>query len=665
MKYFRKLLSITLLILSCQFSWSQNWANERTVQVRAEVQSSPAEITLHWEASTYATSYSIFRRLVGETDWKNTIVTLTATDSTWTDNNVSTNVAYEYLIQRETNLTEPFGGGEDMVTNSTLISGIEIATQHQRGKVLLLIDEELADSISPELHELRMDLIGDGWESIVVEIADTATAIQVKDIIDNTADIDVVYILGNVVYPYSGIYCRPGVNYETPPDGHKEDAGGHCGAWIADVYYGSIDSGWTDSDSLISWAVREDNKNRIGDGKFDNMQIPSKVVIQVGRTDLSRLPTIGGTEISRMKAYLAKVHNYKIDATPMLREAVMENNFSGSREGFSAGAIRDFYNHLGPGKTTHADLFTTTAGNNYLFSYVTGPGSYTSCGGVGNTASFVSSNPGMFAHMFGSYFGDVDINNNMLRASLAAQQGGLVAFWSGRPKWLTHGLALGENIGLSAVRTQNNDWDYDVSFFQNYAHVSLLGDPTLRSSMFAPPTNIVVSMNNDSTQVYLDWTASTASDVIGYYVYWSNDQLSGYKLLNQTPIAGTSFAHFTPLGDNNYYMVRAERLETTASGSYYNLSQASHVEVQGVKRTASEKQFTKQEFNLYPIPAQDFIYFRTSSNEILDGQIYNKLGQEVLKDIHIGNNLRLNVSSLPAGVYFLKSATTEQRFIKL
>ena len=664
MKYFRKLLSITLLLSLCQITWAQNWAYERTIQVRAEVQNAPTEISLHWEASTYATAYLVFRRLLGSTDWGTALDTLSATDSNYTDKNVSTNVAYEYLLRRQTNLTEPFGGG-DVVTNSTLVSGIGIETIHNRGKVLILIDEDLADSISNELHKLRKDLIGDGWESVVEEVADTATAIEVKNTIDQTDSIDAVYILGNVVYPYSGIYCRSGVNYEYPPDGHNEDAGGHCGAWIADVYYAAINSGWTDADSVVSLAVREANKNRIGDGKFDNMQIPSEVVLQVGRTDLSRLPTIGGTETSRMKAYLNKLHDYKMNATPLLREAVMENNFAGSREGFSSGAIRDFYNHLGPGKTTTADLFTTTASNNYLFSYATGPGSYTSCGGVGTTASFVNSNPGIFAHMFGSYFGDVDITNNILRASLAAQQGGIVAFWSGRPKWLTHGLALGENIGLSAVRTQNNDWDYDLSFYQNFSHISLLGDPTLRSSMFTPPSNFMASLNQDSTHVTLSWSASTASDVIGYYIYWSTEELGGYKLLNQAPTVATSFTHYTPLGGDNYYMLRAERLEQTASGTYYNLSQARHLEVNGIQRTAGVRNVQNSSLSLYPIPAYDYINFRTSSNEMINADVVNYLGMVVMSNISIRNNEGLDISSLPAGIYFFRAGSSEHKFIKL
>ncbi len=663
MKYFVKLLSLSLLIFSFFSASSQNWALERTVQLRAEVQENPAQIKLFWEPSNYALYHRIFKRELGSNNWGNAIASLSSTDSSYTDTDIEVNKAYEYLISRELTLTEPYSiSGGSVITNAGIISGIELEPEHNRGNMLILITESLKDSLETELTQLRMDLIGDGWETEVVGVEDTASVADVASIIEASENADGLYIIGHVAYPYSGLYCKPS-NYLVPPDGHHETAGGHCGAWIADTYYGSMEAAWSDA-SEIDNAVREENDNYIGDGKFDNMQLPGEVKLQIGRVDLSRLPAIGGSELERTRHYLKKAHDYRITNTPVIRQAVIENNFAGSKEGFSSSAVRDFYSHLGPGETINADMFTTTAGGNYLFSYVCGPGSFTSCGGVGTTGSFANNNPGMFSQMFGSWFGDYDEENNIARASLAAPQGGLVSVWSGRPKWQTQGLAIGENYGKAAIRTQNNLNDYGFSFYQNYAHIALLGDPSLRTNMVSPPTDIQMSMNGAKTQVYLNWTASASANVEGYYIYWSQEAFGDYILLNQNPIASTSFNHYTPSEGTNYYMIRAERLETTASGSYYNLSQAAHISAEGVLRTAGINEVAQKEYAIHPNPFSSIIQIHSKSTGPTTLNISNTLGEMVFTQQAVRDGDNIDLSFLSSGTYIVEIASQKSKLIK-
>ena len=71
----------------------------------------------------------------------------------------------------------------------------------------------------------------------------------------------------------------------------------------------------------------------------------------------------------------------------------------------------------------------------------------------------------------------------------------------------------------------------------------------------------------------LAWNASTDASVSGYYVYRSTSIDGPYTLLNATPVAGTSYldaSATSPAGQ--FYMVRATKLESTPSGSYWNLS---------------------------------------------------------------------------------------------
>lgn len=662
MKTFAYIFNLILLFVLSSMVSAQNISEERTVKAYAEVNASDPSITLHWENSSYALSYQIYRRSPDSSDWGTPVADLATSVSSWKDDAVSINTLYEYRIIRKTNITEPLSSsGAKMEAYAFLISGIQMEATHYRGKIAVLVAEAVHDSITSELNTLKYDLIGDGYQPSFHKIAKDATVEDVATLLRTLEDLKSIFLIGQVPYPYSGLYCSP-KNYEYPPDGHHETAGAHCGAWIADVYYGCLDGQWTDLDSTTI-ASRAENDNLIGDGKFDNIRIPGLVVVEVGRADLSRLTRIKKSEIELTRQYLDKVHAYKHDQTPVIRKGIIENNFGSYAEGFSSAAIRDFYSHLGKGNTIYADLFTTTASNDYLMSYTCGAGSFRSCGGVGYTDSFNTNNPAMFNHMFGSYFGDYDVINNIGRASLASERGGLISNWSGRPKWITHGLAMGENYGAVTVRSQNNFWDYDVSICQNYAHISLLGDPSLRTSMFAPPSNLSLSTNVDSTHVYLSWTASSSS-VTGYYVYWSTDEVN-YVLLNESPTPLTTMTHYTASNGTNYYMVRAERLEVTASGSYYNLSQGIHTYVDGIKRTAGIQDLTSPQFSVYPNPAADHISIRIPQNTTHSGRIINAIGEEVIGDITIRDAQSIDISALKPGMYFMVVDGSVRRFIKI
>ena len=105
-----------------------------------------------------------------------------------------------------------------------------------------------------------------------------------------------------------------------------------------------------------------------------------------------------------------------------------------------------------------------------------------------------------------------------------------------------------------------------------------IGDPTLRFFMVAPPTNL--SVIGTSTQPNLSWTASTDPAVIGYHVYraplTSGVVTSPYIRVTNTPVVGTTYTDSDPTAAPNTgqwsYMVKAIKLETTGSGTFYNAS---------------------------------------------------------------------------------------------
>ncbi|MGH7969128.1 MAG: cellulase N-terminal Ig-like domain-containing protein, partial [Limisphaerales bacterium] len=179
----------------------------------------------------------------------------------------------------------------------------------------------------------------------------------------------------------------------------------------------------------------------------------------------------------------------------------------------------------------------------------------------------------VFTLLFGSWLGDFDAKDNIMRGVLALPSYGLTCAWSGRPHWFMHHMALGMPIGFSARLTQNNGPTGLYQNEQNSAagqiHIALMGDPTLRMHVVAPPSNLTASTNGGS--ITLNWAPSSDS-ALGYHVYRAAGTNGSFARLTTAPIQGTSYVDAGAPASANY-MVRAVKLETSASGTYYNASQ--------------------------------------------------------------------------------------------
>lgn len=177
----------------------------------------------------------------------------------------------------------------------------------------------------------------------------------------------------------------------------------------------------------------------------------------------------------------------------------------------------------------------------------------------------------VFTLVFGSWHGDWDNEDNIMRALLATKTHGLAAAWSGRPHWFMHPMGLGEPLGSAARLTQNNTGLYrnQSNSSAHLVHIALMGDPSLRLLPVAPPASLGGSLAG--TSATLGWTPSP-DPVLGYHVYRAASASGPFTRLTGALLTGTTFVDVSaPAGAT--YMVRAVKLETTPSGSYYNASQ--------------------------------------------------------------------------------------------
>jgi hypothetical protein len=560
--YSRWLSSILLFLASLSLH-AENDPKYYAVMTHAEVTTAPPAITLKWNSDQYATGYSIARR--SGNSW-NTVASVGGSTHSWTDSNVSVGQSYEYRITKTT--SRGYKGA------SFLLAGINAPLKDNLGKVILVVDNTYASQLNAELQRLEWDLAGDGWTVLRRNVSRSDSVTSVKQVIrdaynSDPANVKAAFLFGHVPVPYSG---------NLAPDGH----GDHVGAWTADLYYGDMDGGWSDSSVNNTGAHKPWNHNRPGDGKFDQSNMPSDVEIAVGRVDFHNMTcyankTPARSELDLLRAYLNKDHNFRHRVFTVARRGLVCDNF-GERDGeaFAASGWRNFGAFFGADnvtKVSYGNYFSTLASQDYLWSYGTGGGSWYSCNGIGTSDDFATTEiRSVFTMFLGSYFGDWDNESAFLRAALGSGYA-LTTSWAGRPHWFYHQMGLGEPIAVSTVASQNNVYGPAIDgsgWYSRQVHAALLGDPTLRMHPVIPPGNLRGTSSGGTMQ--LTWNGSTDSNLQGYHVYRGYGPASGFTRLTSSPVSNTSFT------DSNYssgavYMVRAIKLEQSGSGTYYNASQ--------------------------------------------------------------------------------------------
>lgn len=665
MKNNRRYAILTSALLAFTLTCSAQTSKDYAVLVTVEVNESDPSITLNWEKDNYAQQYTIYRKDAGTKGWGTSLATLAATDTTWTDNNVVIGKAYEYFVR------EIGSGGFQGF--GYVQSGIAVEAKEREGTLLLIIESSLLDSMPAELDMLKMDLRLAGWHVVDRYVAAGDSVSKVKNMIMEVAtaeDLETIYLFGHVPVPYSGQFCHARY-FQYPPDGHVQGQGDHCGAWAADVYYAVPEGNWTDNDSTINGAARDANKNYGGDGKFDQVTIPGEVKYQLGRVDLWSLPAFGKTEVALLKQYIQKSHDYRNNLSMMYEKALIDENFSASIGAFASTAWRDFTSALGGENVMVKDFFTTVKDSTYLLAFGAGAGGYTSCAGVGNTTDFNTKNAAMFNYLFGSFFGDWDINNNFLRAPLASEKGGLTNAWVGRPWWNTFPMALGETIGYCTRVSQNNTNEYSfygLNAFRNFIHIALMGDPTLKLFTVSPASDLVLTPAGDKKSVLLSWTASTDPEVIGYHIYYSSEESGPYGRLNSSLVTGTSFNHTWPKAGTNHYIVRAVKLQETASGTYFNQSQGIYGKAENMQTGSAEPPASLTNLTIYPNPAKDelFINYELPGNDNLHITVTDLTGKTLLeqnyRDVHRGI-VHIPLSGLTSGIYLVNINGTFRRIV--
>jgi hypothetical protein len=692
------------VVIAADRAHGQSSPSDYILPIEATVQAGPATITLRWPADTKAQHYYISRRLLGNGDNWALVATIPGADSSYADKAVMVGTQYEYRVIDSTkndSIYAVFG---------FLASGIEVPALPQPGAVELMVDNTYSIPLKTEIDQLITDLTGEGWQVLRHDVARTDSVPWIQDTIvndfNNAYNVRTVFLLGHVPVPYSG---------DIAPDGHVPGSGNHQGAWPADVYYGNFGTNWTDQSVNDVTGQDQRNWNVPGDGKFDQDAIEAPMDLEVGRVDLYNMTNSSPlSDTILMKQYLDRDHAFRMGQLIVPTRALIDDNFGLIREAgtdiekvggktdtfpyvlpldYDAPATDGWRNFPGLVGRNHIDNFRTVESDTfqaasdwfgyadtakYLWAYGCGPGSWGYCGGVANTTSQFTS-PGysaVFSMLFGSFFGDWDRPDDLLRGPLCSSMG-LTCCWAGRPYWYFHPLGMGETFGycsrLSQNVTGNVNWgilgfklistgDYMESPSMGGVHVALMGDPTLRMQYLSdPPTALSASMGVNSVQ--LSWQAPSIK-VPGYNIYRTDATGDTLLLINTVPVTTTTFTDLSPLNDSNIYIVRATELTTTSSGSWWNESGGATLGVKIMLEGVSEAPVAQNQLTVQQNGAFLDIRVAEQNSSSMRLTLVDIAGREiaVLADGSFSPgvyNYHYGTASLATGAYFVRMVTPD------
>jgi hypothetical protein len=654
------------LLLSVNAQTTKDYA----VRLQATVSQSPKSIVLKWPLDTEGLGYKVFKKNKSVREWGPAIASLPISATSFTDTDIELGKGYEYCVRRNYTKVDRYAFGY-------IYAAIKKPAETQSRTILLLVDENYNTPLNTEINELMLDMIKDGWIVKRQNISRTALVSDVKNVIKNVhtqslsqTPLKTVFLLGHIPVPYSGGFVAKQGNIY-PPDGHAD----HGGAWATDMYYGSLkeDEFWTDNIVNNVSPARVQNQNIPGDGKFDAMYIGfDSLILQVGRVDLTNMPAFALNDTLLTKQYLQKLHSYRTAQTPVYKKGLIDDNFgAASGEAFAASAWSDFSTFFGD-SIIEADYRIETKKQPYLFTYGCGAGSYTSCSGIITTSQFATDTiQQIFTLLFGSYFGDWDAQNDLLRAPLASKEGGLICAWSGRPRWHLHHMALGETIGYSTLLTQNNYSiisDNPTGYYDNssstFVTINLMGDPTLRLHMHEALQQISATPSADSLTTTITWQPD--ANAIAYYVSKTRSLKDGFTVGTELAANTTSWTDPLPYFGYTKYMVRPIYLEETPSGSYYNLGMGTIDSAYSKNTVGVNEVYDRQplEATIFPNPNDGNVTIVFSGEATGNIEIFDLQGKPVFNKETVLSNEMLNLSGLDKGYYFAKIKTDDQFTVK-
>jgi len=525
---------------------------EQFLQLDGKITEDGSRVEISWpKAATGVKTgrISIQRRILGETtkeSWQH-IASVRSFSRVYADKVNPKGEAYEYRVSRPS---------KKKLETGYWVTGRNLQAQDNNGVAIVIVDESLSESLSPQLDRFMLDLIGDGWSVVRHDVprggnknlvANLQAARKLRAWIlqryySARSTPHALILVGHIPIVKSG---------SSNPDGHNRRP------LETDLFYADVDGVWRDN----------------GQGILRHNTIPSDhIEMQVGRIDFSNLDGALGDEVTLLKRYFDKNHDWRHGRLGDLRQAYGGNSYL-------SGETNALRNIVGPKNLIKGGHHDVGVQQPWLFGVDFGSWKYSDY-----TTTPIKT---VFSINFGSGKLNFSGRNNTMKAMLAQPTYGLATGWGARPTWQLHHMALGKSIGYSHLRTVNNgtqtlggveSLEYTPTgkyTWLNPVWVNLLGDPTLRPFPLKPVKKLRTKMLKDGLQ--LNWLGSDTEAAVHYRIYRALKRFGPYQALNPSDLlTEQQFVDPKPI-PGAWYMVRAHSLKEVYAGSFHTFSQGTFV----------------------------------------------------------------------------------------
>jgi hypothetical protein len=487
-------------------------ALERVVQLSARFTDAPARVEVSWPIFTRRANYSVKRKELDQTqwitfgsvEWIHALDPTTVTESVvgFVDRTVTRGRHYEYEVTG----AGPSGLADDIRLGYVAVSA-GAGARNTAGRVALVVDRTIAGALAPELERFRADLSREGFTPLQLEVdrhqignpegsevilgqsLSGRQTVRVRERLRRLwlepQGLRSVVLIGRVPVPYSG---------GMPIAGHLDVWGAHP----SDFFYGELrkpvdlncaqrpateslsvyvmNSAWTDCQTLVAQAPSvipgadpQRLRNIAGDGKFDQNTVPGREVqVSVGRIDFSQMfvgaefEAMGASvgEVALLRRYFEKNHGYRSGEIHVPSRALVVDLLGGYYNTPMIDGLRNSAALVGHEQivnaSRHGSFFPILAREAFTWVHGAAGGSYSGFGAADSAAFARYGSRGVFFTMIGSYFGDWDVENNFLRAPIAASGNGLVSLQPHLHPFFAHRMAVGETIGDAQKHSFNS-----------------------------------------------------------------------------------------------------------------------------------------------------------------------------------------------------------------
>jgi hypothetical protein len=521
---------------------------QRSLALEGQISNSGDQVEFSWPraSGTKVGRVTIQRRILGQSgkqSWQD-LASVRSFTRVYQDNEVQPGIAYEYRF---------FRPSKEQTETGHWTTGLNLPAEENRGVALVVVDETVAAELAPRLDRFMLDLIGDGWRVVRHDtprgndkdpVANLKAARKLRAWIQDRYNSayylpHALILVGRVAVVKSGL---------SQPDGHTPRP------LETDLFYADTNALWLD-----------DSK-----GVLRHSTIPSDhIEMQVGRIDFSTMDDTFGDEVSLLKRYFDKNHNWRHGRLGDLRQAYGDS----SHLLLELNGLRNIVGSEDLESGGHHDSGTRQP---WLLGVDFGSSQY---------SKYKSKTPikAVFTINFGSGKLDFSRWNNEMKAIMAQPWYVLNTGWGGRPAWQLHHMALGKSIGYSHLRTVNNgtlsQGGYESLEYTstgeypwvNPIWVNLLGDPTVSPFPLQPVSNLEAQTRNGEVQ--LEWTEANPEAGVRYRIYRASDRFGAYQALNPSGLlSGNRYVDTDPVA-GAWYMVRAHALKKVHAGSFYRYSQ--------------------------------------------------------------------------------------------